>query len=282
MLVSVCIPTYNGEKYLQEALDSLERQTYRYLEVVISDDNSTDKTLEIVNKFSDTSNFPVYVYKHSPAGIGANWNNCIKNSNGKYIKFLFQDDILFPSCIEDMMHVMMKDNGIGMVASKREILKPQKTNQFQDEWINSYSDLQKDWDYRREGIVYLDREFLMNSGVLKKRQNQIGEPTTILFKKSVLKKVGFFREDLIQDLDYEFYNRVLKYYKIALLKEKLVGFRLHTGQATFLNRNDPCNDTKILDRIFLKEFFWYLDSSEKRKLLLKYFPRFRRLIKLIW
>lgn len=282
MLVSVCIPTYNGEKYLQEALDSLERQTYRYLEVVISDDNSTDKTLEIVNKFSDTSNFPVYVYKHSPAGIGANWNNCIKNSNGKYIKFLFQDDILFPSCIEDMMHVMMKDDGIGMVACNREILKPQRINQFQDNWINSFSDLHKDWDYGSEGTVYLDKKVLSNTEVLKKRQNQIGEPTTILLKKSIFKKLGFFREDLIQDLDYEFYNRVLKSYRVALIKEKLVGFRLHTGQATFLNRNNLHNDTKILDRVFLKEFFWYLDRTEKRKLLLKFFPRFRRLIKLIW
>lgn len=281
-LVSVCIPTRNGAEFLEEALNSIIVQDYPNLEIVVSDDKSTDNTIEIIEKFKKKVNHPVFIYYHQPSGIGANWNNCIEKSSGEYIKFLFQDDILFPTCIDEMVKVIKKDNRIGMVASKREILIPSIVNEFQAQWIKNYSDLQKDWDFGKEEIIYLDKEFLIRSQVLKSRQNQIGEPTATLFKRSILKKVGFFREDLTQDLDYEFNNRVLKYYKIAVFKDKLVGFRLHAGQATYLNKNNPYNETRILDHILLREFFWFLDRTQKRNLLLKYFPRFRRIIKLIW
>ena len=281
-LVSICIPTYNGEKFIIEALDSAIHQSYLNLEIIISDDSSNDRTCELIKKYKTLTKIPIKLFNHQPSGIGANWNNCIKKSKGEYIKFLFQDDVLFPTCIEDMMVVMKKDIGIGLVASKREIIKPQNINQFQSEWIDSYSDLQRDWNFGKEGIVYLNKEFLKDTRVLKSRENKIGEPSAILFKKSIIKKVALFREDLIQDLDYEFYNRVLKNYRIALLKKKLVGFRLHTGQATYINKNNPYNDTRILDHILLKDYFWYLDKTEKRNLLLKFFPKFRRLIKLIW
>ena len=87
-LVSVCIPTYNGAPFLQEALDSVSQQTYRNIEVIISDDASNDKTLEIIQDFKAKASFPVSIYHHEPKGIGANWNNCIRKANGKFIKFL--------------------------------------------------------------------------------------------------------------------------------------------------------------------------------------------------
>jgi glycosyltransferase involved in cell wall biosynthesis len=87
-LVSICIPTYNGKKYLNEALESVKSQVYKNIEVIISDDNSTDSTLEICNKFKHEVDFPVYIYSHKPSGIGANWNYIIEKANGDFIKFL--------------------------------------------------------------------------------------------------------------------------------------------------------------------------------------------------
>jgi glycosyltransferase involved in cell wall biosynthesis len=92
-LISICIPTYNGENYILEALNSIKNQSYKNIEVIISDDNSNDKTLEICEKFKSEVDFPVYIYNHLPNGIGSNWNNCILKSKGDYIQFLFQDDL---------------------------------------------------------------------------------------------------------------------------------------------------------------------------------------------
>ena len=85
-LVSICIPTYNGEAYLAEALQSAIAQTYRPLEIIVSDDASKDRTLDIVKEFQTKTDIPFYVYHHQPAGIGANWNNCVSHANGEYIK----------------------------------------------------------------------------------------------------------------------------------------------------------------------------------------------------
>lgn len=103
-LISICIPTFNGEKYLQEALDSVKSQTYQNIEVIISDDNSNDITLQICQNFKEKVSFPVYIYEHDPSGIG---NNCIFYAYGEYIKFLFQDDILETNCLEIQLEALI-------------------------------------------------------------------------------------------------------------------------------------------------------------------------------
>ncbi|MCG2794067.1 MAG: glycosyltransferase [Weeksellaceae bacterium] len=65
-LISVCIPTYNGAKYLQVVLDSVKAQTYKNIEVIISDDDSQDQTLDIYREFQSEVDFPVYIYYHDP------------------------------------------------------------------------------------------------------------------------------------------------------------------------------------------------------------------------
>ena len=143
-LVSICIPTYNGAKFLKEALASITLQTYKHIEVIASDDASKDNTLEILEEFKQAVDFPVYIYHHSPCGIGANWNNCIKKANGKYIKFLFQDDVLLTTCIEEMEHVLEQNIEVGLVASKRELIfESDYLNEEVNRWINIYGDLQK-------------------------------------------------------------------------------------------------------------------------------------------
>ena len=74
-LVSVCIPTFNGEKYLQEALDSVAQQSYANLEVIISDDASTDKTLEMLEDYKNNSKNTVRIFHHNPDGIAKNWDH---------------------------------------------------------------------------------------------------------------------------------------------------------------------------------------------------------------
>src|SRR6056297_3323741 len=101
-LVSICIPTFNGQEYIEQALRSAINQTYKNIEIVISDDDSSDSTLQIVKRVKDSTTVPLKIIKHTPTSIGSNWNNCIKESSGKYIKLLLQDDILESNCVEKL------------------------------------------------------------------------------------------------------------------------------------------------------------------------------------
>ena len=268
-LVSICIPTYNGATFLQEALDSIKRQTYKNIEVIISDDASSDESLIIIEKFKKGVSFSITIYHHEPSGIGANWNHCIKKANGSFIKYLFQDDVLHPDCIEKIVQVFKQNPQLGLVACKRDFIIEGKPYDTINDWINKYGNLQEQFE-KNEPITYLDTSLFKRKDFLSSPMNKIGEPPTVMFKKSILKKVGYFDESLKQILDYVFYYRVLKHYPIAIINEPLVSFRIHEAQATNVNRNQPILDYQLYDRILYKEFYNLLHPSIQLKLAKKY------------
>ncbi|AXP79278.1 Putative glycosyltransferase EpsE [Mariniflexile rhizosphaerae] len=273
-LVSICIPTYNGAQFIAEAMQSVIAQTYPNLEIIVSDDASIDNTLVIIQQLKQKTSIPINIYHHKPNGIGANWNNCIKNANGKYIKFLFQDDILNPICIEDMVQVLEANKSIALVASKRElIVETSYLNEETEKWIKGYGNLQEALQLPlKNGMRILDRQLFKSDLFLCSPLNKVGEPSVTLFRKDLLKKTGYFREDLKQILDYEFYYRILKKYEIAILEKELVKFRLHQQQATNLNKGNDSSDYIAYDRIIYKEYFKFLNKEKQIDYLKKYNP----------
>lgn len=270
-LVSVCLPTYNGEIFLSEALDSLVSQDYKNIELIVSDDDSKDATLEITRRFKTKVNFPVLILNHSPSGIGANWNNCIRHAGGKYIKFLFQDDVLDPGCISQMVKVIQENREVGLVSCKRKILHNEEVSKV-EEWKIKYGNLQKGLIMAGDNnISIIDKSLFKSPTLLNSPLNKIGEPTAVLFEKKILNKVGMFREDLDQILDYEMFYRILKFEKIAIINKPLVDFRLHPQQATRSNVKNSNNEHYLYERILLKDFFWYLSTKGKVRLLKKHF-----------
>lgn len=89
-LVSVIMPNYNGEKYLAEAIASVLAQSYKNLELIIADDCSSDKSLEIVKSFSDAR---IKVFRNEKnCGAACSHNAAIKKASGKWLAFLDGDD----------------------------------------------------------------------------------------------------------------------------------------------------------------------------------------------
>ncbi|SOC78570.1 Glycosyltransferase involved in cell wall bisynthesis [Salinimicrobium sediminis] len=269
-MVSICIPTFNGEKYILEALESAIAQTYTNLEIIISDDASTDNTLKCIKKIKQKTDIPIHIYHHRPSGIGANWNNCIKNASGEYIKFLFQDDILYPTCVEELVNVLTSDEKVGLVACKRSILVEGEASAETERWKSNFGNLQEGIELNTKESYTLDFAFLKDEKFIK--NNKVGEPSTVLFSRALVKKVGLFREDLIQVLDIEFYYRILKHRKILIVDKELVAFRIHPAQATNVNKNKISKDYEKYYRLLYRNFFWYLDYKTQKKLIKRFHP----------
>ena len=271
-LVSVCVPTYNGEKYLQEALDSIKAQTYQNIEVIISDDSSTDNTLQIAENFKSQSNFPVYIYHNEPKGIGANWNNSIEKSNSQYIKFLFQDDILEPYCIEDMLNTL-KVRRLGVVVCKRIIIDSKSQPVNDGPWFEKYSDLQSSAGLIEKPFFVISRK---NLGRLNAHryleENFIGEPSTSLFCKNLYYEIGPFHENLKQILDYEFWLRTLAKYDIGIISKKLVKFRIHPSQTSRINSNKGVSENTIILNTFFNNLIFHIGWKHIFILIKKKFP----------
>jgi glycosyltransferase involved in cell wall biosynthesis len=264
-LVSICIPTYNGATYIAEAMDSAIAQTYPNLEIVVSDDASTDDTLKVIEAYRSKTNVPIHIYHHKPQGIGANWNHCIQHAKGVYIKFLFQDDVLEPTCIARMVAMTETSENIGLVYCRRSILYD-KTKHFDKRWVQNFNILHQSWHkINIEEGVLLGRQYLKDKHLMRHPVNKIGEPTATLINKDCFKKVGVFSEVLDQALDIEFWYRLMPYYNFGFIDQPLVKFRLHSNQASQVNAKIGVKnrEKKLLENVMFKEYFWYLHPSVK-------------------
>jgi glycosyltransferase involved in cell wall biosynthesis len=99
-LVSVGIPVYNGENFLEAALDSILTQTYENLEIIISDNASTDSTPAICTRYAARDKRINYVQNDRNLGAAKNYNLTVELAQGKYFKWAAHDDICAPTFIE--------------------------------------------------------------------------------------------------------------------------------------------------------------------------------------
>ncbi|MCI8645990.1 MAG: glycosyltransferase family 2 protein [Firmicutes bacterium] len=122
-LVSVLIPNYNYEKYLEECLESVLAQTYDNLEVIISDNQSTDDSYEIMakyrKKFLDRNIWYDILQNKRNLGSGGNTEKCFHRSEGKYFIWLSSDDNLRPDAIEKMAKALDLYPSAGCVMAHR-------------------------------------------------------------------------------------------------------------------------------------------------------------------
>ena len=162
--------------------------------------------------------------------------------------FLFKDDILLHNCVSEMVDIIETKKIIGLVALKKAI-KIENLNDSKNNWIELYGDLQKTLNFNTDNAFNLiDKRLIKSNAFFSEPINKIGEPSVVLFRRSIIKEIGLFNEDLNQMLDFEFYYRILKFKKIAIIKEKLAVFRLHKDQLTNIN---------IKSGLIVKDFLLY-------------------------
>ncbi|NJK37523.1 MAG: glycosyltransferase [Oscillatoriales cyanobacterium SM2_3_0] len=250
-LVSLCIPTYNGELFIQAALASIVTQTYPQLEVIISDDGSGDRTLVRAENFLMQSNLKFSIHPHPCYGIAGNCNHAASKAQGKYIKFLFQDDLLRPNCIAALVTLAEEDEEIGLVFSDREMLFSSGSETDPD-LQTIYRDFQRVY----QGWTTLDRiqpgsELLKDPQLLHHPINKIGEPSTVLLRRSAFWQVGGFDPRLNQLVDLDLWLRILTRFKAGFVDQVLSGFRLHPQQKTYQNiRNQMATDWNFYWKVY--------------------------------
>ncbi|MGC9796385.1 glycosyltransferase family 2 protein [Fervidobacterium riparium] len=109
-LVSVIIPAYNLEKYIERSLKSVLEQTYENIEIIVVNDGSKDKTAQVAEKILKNAGKPYKIINQENQGVSIARNVGLSVAQGKYIKFLDGDDTLFPWTIEELVRVMEENN----------------------------------------------------------------------------------------------------------------------------------------------------------------------------
>ncbi len=245
--VSICIPTYNGGKYLKECLDSALSQSFQDYEVIISDDLSEDDTLQIAKEYEKKDNRIKVFQNKKNVGLVHNWNHCINLSEGEWIKFLFQDDFLSPDCLSKMIETSKENQDILLISCKRHLLIEKDVDPVLKCGFLNIPTIN---DIFGSSTILLPLDICKtafnNIGV-----NFIGEPTLTLVHKSAFSKYGFFNSNLVQLCDLEYWLRIASEIGMIYIHEELATFRLHGTSTTSGNRKRDLFRMGNLDTLIL-------------------------------
>ena len=109
LLVSIIVPVYNVEKYIERCIESIINQTYKNLEIILVDDGSIDKSINICKKYSKIDN-RIVIIEQENKGVSSARNTGIKNSHGDFIGFVDPDDFIEPNMYKILINNVLKYN----------------------------------------------------------------------------------------------------------------------------------------------------------------------------
>lgn len=278
--VSVCVPTYNGEAYLKECLESIRAQTFTDFEVIIVDDESSDETLAIAKEFAQRDNRFRIHRNPKRLGLVGNWNRSLELARGEWIKFVFQDDTIENRCLERMVascqhyqcafgfcrrHVIFDDLASSTIRGYFE------THQALLDEIYGTND------------CYMDGKAFARMAVKRLDWNPVGEPTVVLFNRSVIKDFGMFVPAMIQRCDTEYWLRLATNVGVVHVAERLATFRVHDKSTTSRNQSKRDYRTRLVDPLVMH--YLILHDKHYQKLRRELFRSSGRLVnwwRLVW
>lgn len=216
-LVSLIIPSFNHQEYVQEAILSCFEQSYSNIEVIISDDKSNDNTVNVVNETLKLNklNIPVKFIKNTKnLGSAININHAIKSSSGKYINILNSDDIFHKNRIEKFIQYANQNDyfwGFSGVQFKFE----QNISKYNFLELMFYQAYIRNYPSISWGL--LDLNFAMSSG-------------NLFFSRKLFDIIGGFA-DLKYCLDWHFAVRASRLCEPHFLEENLYVYRIHSNNS---------------------------------------------------
>jgi glycosyltransferase involved in cell wall biosynthesis len=214
--ILVFVPTYNSEKYLRECLDSVLHQTFQDWECVISDDASTDKSVEIAREYEKKdSRFRVLTHEKN-VGAANNWNRAKENNNCFATKILCADDYLMIDALKKQLDIL-KRNETAIVFSERYVVFPngKKLHPRLPKYASNIS--------FNEAFKYY-----INLG-----RNIFGEPVTALFRTDLFVKSEGFYPKFEYSLDTSGYMAIARGHDMTFDKSIVGAFRVSKTQWSY-------------------------------------------------
>ncbi|NTE05560.1 glycosyltransferase family 2 protein [Agrobacterium tumefaciens] len=257
VLVSIVIPVYNRENYISECVNSALNQTYKNLEVIVTDNLSTDKTWQILIDLAKKDSRLKIFQNEQNIGPVRNWKKSIDLASGKYTNILWSDDILNPQFIEKAIVYLENDENVGFVFTKAEIFSQTK----------AFSNIELFCTGANSG-TYNSDTFIKGVFRTKTFEGKFPySPACALFRAKALKKntiveitnnynIDFSREAIGNDL-LMYLLTCLDYSKFGFLNEILVYFRSHEGSISTISE-------KKLDLIYNIVKAQYLQNNINR------------------
>ena len=210
-LISILMATCNGARYLPEQLGSAQAQTYKNLEIIISDDCSEDETLKIACEFSESDNRLQVFSNDKRLGVGTNFLKALERCRGSFVCFCDQDDSWRLDKMECLMRLMESSADTMLAYSDLEVCDEDLTPTHPSFWKMSGI-------HPVKGMI--DERILFRN---------LTPGCSMMFRQAVVEKMLSFRGDAPLLHDHLAFVTSCGMGKVAFTREKLVKYRQHSG-----------------------------------------------------
>jgi len=204
--VSIVLPTYNGERYIEQAIQSVLAQTYQNFELIIVDDCSTDGTAYIVQRYVDQDSRVQVIHNTENQKLPRSLNIGFRHAAGDCFTWTSDDNRYKPTALERMLEYLEADQETGLVYANMD-------------YINE--------DGCKTGTFSLDAKKLY-------RMNCIG--ACFLYRRSVAEQIGEYDSSMFLVEDYDYWLRISREYKILHIPQNLYQYRIHNDSLTMTKK----------------------------------------------
>lgn len=226
-MISVVMSVYNAEKYLDEAIQSILNQTYKDFEFVIINDGSTDKSLEIIEKYKKEDERIVLISRENK-GLIVSLNEGIEIARGKYIARMDADDISLSERFEEQIKFMEENNDIGVCGT----------------WVELFGENKKETLWKMSSIDEELKTRLLFSVTF-------AHPSVMMRKELIDKYKLQYKEEYKHAEDYKFWLDFSQYTKFANIPQKLFRYRyLETSVSRIADNAKDEERYKTISSIF--------------------------------
>ncbi len=256
--VSVVITSYNDEKYVTEAIQSVLDQTYQDFEIIIADDASVDGTLGKIKEFTDPRIKLFTIEKTQGVSLAA--NKCFKHARGEYLAALSSDDLFLPDKLEKQVRFLDEHLDIGAVFAYAHIINETGSNlpDVNDSFYNIFI------QPNRTRHQWLNYFFYEGNCICR---------TSSMLRKKCFEDIGYYDARFAQLPDLDLWIKLCMKYEIHILPEKLIKFRKLPGG---VNANGDRVDSRIRNlwekEQVLRNFFSIRSTDE----LCRIFPALKK------
>lgn len=236
--ISIIIPTFNRELFIEETINSvLNQKINNKLEIIISDDGSTDTTLDICRQFGPKIKIFEKPKDCKDQGVAANRNRGIYNATQPLIAFLDSDDIYLEGHLYRALQTLENNDNVFFVFCRSLEFKIENNQKYFRPWT-------------RDKIYKNDIKNLVIS------RSKIVNTNTLVFRKHVFNTVGFFNEELINGEDGDMWIRVSEKFNGYFLNHYGCAYRTNHG-INQLTKNQRIDITLDANSVFQQAFHRY-------------------------
>ena len=249
--ISVLLPVYNAEKYIAIAIESISKQTFKDFEFIIIDDCSSDKSWEIVKKYSKQDKRIIALRNKHNLGGCKTLNKGLKLTKGKYVAGVDHDDWSYSDKLEKQFKFMESNPDVGIVGGVMELI-------------------------NKAGEVIGRRKYNLSDREIRKKifwYSPFSHPL-VMIRKSILDKVGYYDPVYAPADDYELYFRIGKESKFANLPDVLLQYRVVTGSMTHaLTKNMELATLKVRS-FYSKDKRYKMNTTDRFLNIIQYLSIF--------